>query len=50
MFSFLGLSTEQVGRLRDEFSIYIVGSSRVNFASMTPASMDYLCDAIAQVV
>jgi len=50
MFSFLGLSTEQVDRLRTEFSIYIVGSSRVNFASMTRASMDYLCDAVAQVV
>jgi aspartate/tyrosine/aromatic aminotransferase len=49
MFSFLGLSTEQVHRLRNEYSIYIVGSSRVNFASMTRASMDYLCDAIAQV-
>lgn len=50
MFSFLGLSTEQVDRLRTEFSIYIVGSSRVNFASMTPASMSYLCEAIARVV
>ena len=49
MFSFLGLSPEQVSRLRNEYSIYIVGSSRVNFASMTRASMDYLCDAIAQV-
>lgn len=50
MFSFLGLNPEQVERLRAEFSIYIVGSSRVNFASMTSASMDRLCDAIAQVV
>lgn len=50
MFSFLGLSTEQVDRLRNEFSIYIVGSSRVNFASMTTDSMDYLCDSIARVV
>lgn len=50
MFSFLGLNREQVDRLREDFSVYIVGSSRVNFASMTPASMDYLCDAIAQVV
>ena len=50
MFSFLGLNTEQVDRLRTEFSIYIVGSSRVNFAGMTKASMDRLCDAVAQVV
>ena len=49
MFSILGLSTEQVDRLRADFSIYMVGSSRVNFASMTTGSMDRLCDAIAQV-
>ncbi len=50
MFSFLGLSPQQVERLREEFSIYLVGSSRVNFASMTSASMDDLCDAVAKVV
>lgn len=50
MFSFLGLNPEQVDRLRTEFSVYMVGSSRVNFASMTKASMDRVCDAIAQVL
>jgi len=50
MFSFLGLRPEQVERLRQEYSIYIVGTSRVNFASMTKSSMDYLCDSVAQVV
>lgn len=49
MFSFSGLQPSQIERLRDEHSIYIVGSGRVNFASMTTASMKYLCDAIAQV-
>lgn len=50
MFSFLGLSPEQVERLRTEFSIYMVDSSRVNFASMTKATMDRICDAVAQVL
>jgi aspartate aminotransferase/aromatic-amino-acid transaminase len=50
MFSFSGLDPEQVERLRQEHSIYIVGSGRVNFAGMTPGNMDRLCDAIAEVV
>ena len=50
MFSFAGLDPDQVGRLRQEHSIYIVGSGRVNFAGMTPGNIDRLCDAIAEVV
>ena len=50
MFSFSGLGREQVARLRDEHSIYLVGSGRVNVAGMTPANMAALCDAIAAVV
>ena len=50
MFSFLGLSPEQVESLRQEHSIYMVSSSRVNFAGMTTASMDRVCDAVAQVL
>jgi aspartate/tyrosine/aromatic aminotransferase len=37
MFSFLGLSVDQVRRLRDEFSIYTVDSARANIASFKPA-------------
>ncbi len=33
MFSFMGLTVAQVQRLRDEFAIYTVNSSRVNVAS-----------------
>ena len=50
MFSFSGLNPNQVQRLRDEYSIYVVGSGRINVAGMTEANMDYLCDAIAAVV
>ncbi len=49
MFSFSGLSREQVGRLRDEHAIYIVGSGRLNVAGMTESNLPRLCDAIAAV-
>lgn len=50
MFSFSGLTKEQVERLRDEYSIYIVGSGRINVAGMTPSNMDQLCEAIKAVL
>ena len=49
MFSFSGLDREQVSRLRDEHSIYIVGSGRINVAGMTESNIPGLCDAIAAV-
>ena len=49
MFSFSGLSPEQVARIRDEAAIYMVGSGRVNVAGMNEANMDRLCDAIMAV-
>ncbi len=50
MFSFSGLTKDQVNRLRDEYSIYIVGSGRINVAGMTPSNMDRLCEAIKAVL
>jgi aspartate/tyrosine/aromatic aminotransferase len=50
MFSFSGLTKEQVDRLREEYSIYIVGSGRINVAGMTPSNMDRLCEAIKAVL
>lgn len=49
MFSFSGLTKEDVQRLRDEHAIYIVGSGRINVAGMTQANIDKLCQAIAAV-
>ncbi len=49
MFSFSGLDREQVGKLRDEHAIYIVGSGRLNVAGMTNRNIPRLCDAIAAV-
>lgn len=50
MFSFSGLTPEQVERLRDEYHIYAVRSGRINVAGMTEDNMDRLCSAIAAVL
>ncbi|MGA0265598.1 MAG: aromatic amino acid transaminase [Lysobacterales bacterium] len=50
MFSFLGLSGEQVDRLADEFSIYTVRSSRINLASFNASNLDYFVDALGRVL
>ena len=50
MFSFSGLSKEQVDVLREKYAVYIVGSGRINVAGMTESNMDYLCAAIADVL
>ncbi len=50
MFSFMGLTVEQVLRLRDEFAIYTVNSSRVNVASFNESNMDYFIGALATVI
>jgi len=50
MFSFLGLSVEQVQRLRAEFAIYTVNSARINVASFNDRNIDYFIDALASVL
>ncbi len=50
MFSYSGLTPAQVQALRERHSVYIVGSGRINVAGMTEANMDYLCEAIADVL
>ncbi|WGK82815.1 aspartate/tyrosine/aromatic aminotransferase [Vibrio aestuarianus] len=50
MFSFSGLSKDQVTRLKDEFAIYIVGSGRISVAGMTKSNMGPLCKGIAAVL
>jgi aromatic-amino-acid transaminase len=47
MFSFTGLSPEQVEKLRDEYSIYMVRSSRICVAAMNEKNVGYICNAIA---
>ena len=50
MFSFSGLTKEQVEELRRKYAIYIVGSGRINVAGMTEANMGRLCEAVASVL
>jgi aspartate/tyrosine/aromatic aminotransferase len=50
MFSFSGLTRDQVQALRDQFAIYIVGSGRINVAALTDDNIGALCKAIAQIL
>jgi len=50
MFSYSGLTKEQVGRLRSEYSIYAVDSGRICVAALNRKNVDYVCEAIAAVL
>jgi len=50
MFSYSGLSPEAVRRLRDEYSIYIVGTGRICLAALNRNNIGYVCEAIAEVL
>ena len=50
MFSYSGLNKMQVDQLKNEHSIYIVGSGRINVAGMSEDRMEQLCTAVAQVL
>lgn len=50
MFSFLGVSKEQVQSLINDYSIYLVNSSRINVASINDDNIDYLTSSIAAVL
>lgn len=50
MFSFLGVNAEQLIRLREEYAIYIVGSTRINLAGVNSGNIDYLADSILAVL
>ncbi|MBE2894228.1 amino acid aminotransferase [Spirabiliibacterium falconis] len=50
MFSFSGLTPEQVDRLKEEFAIYVVRSGRINVAGITDNNIEYLCKAIVNVL
>jgi len=50
MFSFCGITPEQVDMLRNDHGIYIVRNGRINVAGMTPVNMDRLCESIRAVL
>ena len=49
MFSYTGLSPEQVKNLRDHHSVYMVNSGRANVAGIDATRLDLLAEAIAAV-
>jgi aromatic-amino-acid transaminase len=50
MFSYSGLSREQVRRLREEYSVYAIESGRICVAALNSRNIDYVARAIANVV
>ena len=50
MFSYSGLTREQVLRLRSEYSIYTIETGRICVAALTSKNIDYVADAIARVI
>ncbi len=50
MFCFLGISTEQVEALKKDHGVYLVSSSRINVAGVTPDKVEYLANAIAAIL
>ena len=50
MFSYTGLSAEQVDRLREEHAVYLIRSGRLCVAGLTHGNVDRVAQALAQVV
>ena len=50
MFSYSGLSKEQVQRLREEFSVYAIDTGRICVAALNARNLDYVAEAIARVI
>lgn len=49
MFSYTGLTPDQVKQLRDHHSVYMVGTGRANVAGIDATRLDLLANAIAEV-
>ena len=50
MFSYTGLTVEQVHRLRDEFAVYLLDSGRMCVAGLNASNIDYVAEAFAKVL
>ena len=50
MFSYSGLSKEQMVRLRSEFGVYGTDTGRMCVAALNNKNIDYVCRAMAQVI
>jgi aromatic-amino-acid transaminase len=50
MFTYTGLSAEQVERLQSEFGVYAVSTGRICIAALNTKNIDYVAEAIAAVL
>jgi len=50
MFSFLGVSEEQVERLKRDHGVYMVSSSRINIAGITAGNVNHIAESVAAVL
>jgi aromatic-amino-acid transaminase len=50
MFSYSGLTPDQVKTLREKYSLYIVGTGRICLAAINDKNIDYICNAIADIL
>lgn len=50
MFSYTGLSADQVARMQNEFGVYAVSTGRICVAAMNTRNLDYVVDAVATVL
>ena len=50
MFSYSGLSEEQVTHLREKFGVYAVSGGRICVAALNSKNIDYVADAIASIL
>jgi aromatic-amino-acid transaminase len=50
MFSYSGLTREQVVRLREEFAVYMIESGRICVAALNAKNIGYAADCIARVI
>jgi aspartate/tyrosine/aromatic aminotransferase len=50
MFSYLGVSLEQVRTLRERHHVYMTDDSRINVAGLRDDNIGYFADSVAQVL
>jgi len=50
MFSYSGLTREQVVRLREEFAVYMIESGRICVAALNTRNIDYSADCIGRII
>jgi aromatic-amino-acid transaminase len=50
MFSYSGLTKEQVTKLREHYSVYAIDTGRICVAALNTRNIDYVVDAVSKVI